>query len=142
VGSDEFVPWNLVFAINEPIRPECADTSIQLLDVSGDILLQPLSVPPLAADCDLQTLSVTILRNPVSDAQIEILPFAPGEVTLIYYSDTGGSDPVFETTQTLTTGGELALLGPTDGTPRQIRRIDVRISDQPVRITRMILSPP
>lgn len=141
VGSDEFVPWNLVFAINEPIRPECADTSIQLLDASGDILLQPVSVPPLAADCDLQTFSITILRNPVSDARIEIVPFSAGEVTLTYYSDMDGTNPVFETTQQVTAGGP-TLLGPDDDTPRQIRRIDVRVSDQPVRITRMILSPP
>ena len=142
LGSDEFVPWNLVFAINEPIRPECADTSIQLLDVSGDILLQPVSVPPLAADCELQTLSITILRNPVSDAQVEILPFVNGEVTLTFYADSAGTDAVFETTQAVTLGGQPRLLGPEDGTPRQIRRIDLRMSDQPVRITRMILSPP
>lgn len=142
LGSDEFVPWNLVFAVNEPIRPECADTSIQLLDVEGDILLQPVSVPPLVPDCELQTLSINILRNPVSDTRIEILPFVEGEASLIYYADSAGTDPVFEATTAVEAGGQPVLLGPDDGVPRQIRRIDLRLTDQPVRITRMILSPP
>lgn len=141
LGTDEFAPWNLAFAIAEASRPDCVSTSMQLVDVNGDIALQPLAIDPLPDDCASQTLSVTIGRRAVSDAQIEIVPSLNGVLTLTMFASETGTQPVFETSIGVT-AGELTRLGPTDSVPRQIRRIDLRLDNQPVRITRMILAPP
>ena len=142
LGVEEFAPWNLAFAINEISRPDCASSSIQLVDISGDIVLQPLAINPLPADCSNQTLSISISRKAASNAQLEVLPSVSGTISLNYFADAAGTQNVFQLLDTPVTANTALLLGPTDEQDRQIRRIDVRLSNQPVRLTRLVLSPP
>jgi hypothetical protein len=142
LGTEEFAPWNLTFAVSEASRPDCATTSIQLVDVDGDIVLQALAIDPLPADCENQALSIAITRSPVSSAQVGIVPSADGAASLTYFADSAGTQPVFQLFDTPVAANAAVLLGPNDGQNRQIRRIDVRLSNQPARLTRLILSPP
>jgi hypothetical protein len=141
LGSDEFIPWNLLFAVNEAARPECADTSIQLAEVDGDVVLLPAAVAPLPADCEIQTLSITVLRRPVSAAEIRLLPFVDGDALVNYYADVTGTVSVLSTSQPVT-GGEAVTLTSTGSMTQQISRIDIRLTNQAVRLTSLTLSPP
>jgi hypothetical protein len=53
-----------------------------------------------------------------------------------------GTEPIFELSDVEVTGGEPVLLGPEEGETLQVRRIDLRVSEQPVRLTQLVLFPP
>jgi hypothetical protein len=141
LGSDEFIPWNLLFSINEATRPDCADTSMQLVEVDGDIVLMPAAVAPLPADCETQALSITVLRRPASAVEVGLLPFVDGNASLNYFADVTGTVSVLSTV-TPVTAGEAVVLTSIGSMAQQISRIDIRLSNQAVRLTSLTLSPP
>lgn len=141
LGSDEFVPWNLLFAVSERTRPECSDTSIQLAEVDGDIVLMPAAVAPLPADCEIQTLSITVLRRPASAVEIGLLPFVDGDASLNYFADVTGTVSVLSTV-TPVSAGEAVAFSSIGSLAQQISRIDIRLTNQAVRLTSLTLWPP
>lgn len=141
LSSDEFIPWNLLFTVNEPSRPECANTSLQLAEVDGDIVMLPAAIAPLPAQCEIQTLSITVLRRPASRMDIGLIPFIDGDASLSFFADTLGTVSVLNTT-TPVVAGEPVVITSVGSLAQQISRVDIRLTNQPVRLTSLTLSPP
>jgi hypothetical protein len=138
LSSETFFPWNLTFAVGD-MASSCLDAPLDLLENGDDVILT------VSADadptCALLPLSITIIPAPVADAQIEVITEAAGTAVLRFYSNPSGGAPIFESPPQPVNAGEVVRLGAFDDQPRQIRRIEISLSGQPVRITRLTLLP-
>ncbi len=140
LGSDDFFPWNLDFTVGSLADAACIDTPLDLLDHNVDDVILTIGAEADPA-CALQALNITIIRNPVADAQIEIIPALAGVVTLRLYSNPSGGEPIFVSEPQAVNPGEQVTLGAFDGQPRLIRRIEISLDNQPVRLTQLTLLP-
>ena len=140
LGGDDFFPWNLDFMVGNLAAPACLDAPLDLLETTdGDVILTPGA--DTSAACVDQPLTITIIRGPVGDAQIEVVPLESGTATLRLYSNPTTGDAIFTSEPIAVTAGEPILLGATDGVDRQIRRIEISVEGQPVQLTRLVLLP-
>ena len=140
LGADDFIPWNLDFTVGSLAEAGCIDTPLDLLDHDADDVILTLGAEA-APNCVTQALNITIIRAPVSDAQVAIIPLESGIVTLRLYSNPSGGTPIFESAPQAVVGGERVLLGAFDSQPRLIRRIEINLDNQPVRLTQLTLLP-
>ena len=139
IGSDDYVTWNLLFNAAVPQTDPCFAAPLQLIDVEGDTVLTYGSD---AAACNTLPLSVSITRRFVSDAQVFLLADQPGEATVTYYSDLAGTQVIFTSPVTPLNVGEMTAISGIGASGNQVRRIDIRTTNQAVRVTRLVLSPP
>ncbi len=138
LSSDEFAEWNLDFAVNAEGHPNCSDTPMELIDLSGDTVMIPNSP---TADCNTLPLSIRILRGPVGTAVAEIVPTTAGNATITYYADTAGQQMIFQSDPVALTAGQHIQLSANASTTRRIRRIDISAGGQAVRLTKLTLTP-
>lgn len=139
LASDTFVPWNLTFTLGD-FAANCFSAPLDLLEGNDeDVILTPGAGGDPA--CATLPLDITIIQAPVADAQIEIIPLQAGSVRLRYFSAPAGGEPIFESAPQTVSAGEPILLGAFDGQPRLIRRIEIALDNQAVRLTRLTLLP-
>lgn len=138
--GDEFFAWNLDFSVGSFATPACMDAPLDLLEANPDDVILSLSADadPL---CAAQSLNITIIESPVADARIEIIAAQAGIASLRFYSNPSGGTPIFESPSIPVSAGEVALLGAFDDQPRLIRRIEITLDNQPVRLTGLTLLP-
>jgi len=139
LGADEFTPLNLLFNLGASTSDPCFATPLQLIDFEGDITLTSEDANEACAE---SPLSVTITRRFVSDVQVFVLPTEPSEATVAYFSQPTDTEPFFVTPPTTLTPGEPIAIGGIGESGHEIRRIEVRVDGQPVRVTRLVLQPP
>ena len=140
LGADDFNPWNREFTDSALADAGCIDSPLDLIDNDAHDIIQPLGAKA-DTNCVTQALNITVIRAPVSDAQVEIIPLESGIVTLRLYSNPSGGTPIFESAPQAVVGGERVLLGAFDAQPRLIRRIEITLDNQPVRLTQLTLLP-
>jgi hypothetical protein len=138
IDDETYAIWNFVIATNTTDLPDCDQTGLELAEQDGDILIQPAG----NNICPNAPLEITILRRPVSDLQVELLPVVNGTVTLTFFADTDGVQPIFTMPDVPLAAGQLAFLSIGDDIAREIRRVEIDAGDQPVRLTRLTLFPP
>jgi CHAT domain-containing protein len=138
---DALIPWNMVVGVNAPeALAACVDAPILFVGGQDDdmaIQAQPLDGEP---DCATLPLSVT-LRQPVGNAQAEIIPTANGQGTITLYNDVAGTQVAFSFIANLTAGVPVTLGEPV-GAGARIRRIDISAPGQRLTLTRLVLLPP
>ncbi|MFN8529836.1 MAG: CHAT domain-containing protein [Anaerolineae bacterium] len=139
LASDMFIPWNMVFSPAVAQTDPCFASDLQLIDVDTDIVL---TTERGSANCITLPLSVTFTRRFVSDVQVTVLPIQSGEATLAYFTNASDTTPLFTTDPVALTAGIPATLGGIDIDDAQIRRVEINMPGQPVRLTELILSPP
>ena len=140
LGSDDFFPWNLDFTVGSLADAGCIDTPLDLVDQDADDVVLTLGAEAAPA-CVTQPLNITIIRQPIADVQLEIIPTQAGVVTLRLYSNPSGGEPIFVNAPQAVNAGEQVTLGTFDGQPRLIRRIEISLDNQPVRLTQLTLLP-
>jgi hypothetical protein len=139
LATDALVDWNMAIGMATEGRPDCADTPIRFVQrEDGDMAITP-EATGTSAECPTQPLSIE-LRQPVSNAQAEIIPAANGTATLILYGDLAGQQELFRFTANLQAGVPV-LLGEAVGAGARIRRADIVADDQPVTLTRLVFLP-
>ncbi len=138
IGANSFMPWNLAFAVDSTTQPDCNDTPFELVERGIPIALTISGDNPACANLPM---SIRVLRGPVSNAEIEILPITAGTAALTYYADLAGTQPIFQLSPRAVEADVSVKLSATDDTPRAIRRIDVSVPGQIIQLTQLVLSP-
>ncbi len=140
LGGDDFIPWNLDFIFGTLANAGCVDAPIDLLEAPEDDVILTIG-DDADPNCAAQPLNITIIRAPVGDARVEIVPTQAGVATVRYFSNPNAGTAIFESEPLAVNAGEPVLLGAFDNVPRLIRRIEISIDNQPVRLTRLTLLP-
>jgi hypothetical protein len=137
MARDAYAAWNLDFSL----AGECIDSPLGFLDIAGDVVIAPQA----AADdpCRTAALSISFTRAPLSDAQIELLPLSSGRAQAAFFSAENDAAPV-QIVEIDVTAGMLARLAPetNPNAPLRLTRVEVSMTGQPARLTRLILFPP
>lgn len=134
---DIFALWNLEFGV-VTTGTTCEEVPLQLADVNDDVVVM-VDQETVTDACEELPLSTTILRAPVSQAEMTVIPQLDGTATFTYYADTAGTQVVYESPEIAITADEPITLQPPDDEARTIRRIDVATPGQTVRLTRLTL---
>ena len=138
LGGDDFIPWNLDFTLGS-MAAGCLNAPIDLIDVDNDVILSASA--DADSSCAEETLNITIIRAPVGAAQVELMPLQSGSATVTYYANPSGGTPILRLPTEQVTVGEPIIIGVPEPQGQLIRRIEIDMGDQPVRLSRLILFP-
>lgn len=138
ITSETYDLWNFEIIPETSDFPECAGTTLQLADASGDVVLEPVAIN----DCASVPLSIRILRAPVAGVDTELLVDTDSTVTIQYFADIAGQILISEERDVPVEAGELVTFAFNENVPQPIARIDIQPSSGRVRLSRMVLYPP
>jgi hypothetical protein len=137
--AETFSAWNLEFRLNTSSNPACAETPLLLVEQGANLFL---TAGGDIAVCKSLPVSILILKEPVSQAVLQLLPAASGNVTFTYYGNPEGTQSIFQSPAVAVTAGAQIDLKPGDTNLRDIRRIDVSAANQVVQLIGLTLSAP
>jgi hypothetical protein len=131
----EFKFWGISFALNSRSRADCTTTTLNIIQSGDDLAITPATT----TDCANLPLVLT-LDKPVSKVQADVVALGDEQVTMTYFSDTTGTQQIFQTNPPLlVSAGQKVTLDPGDTQQRSIQRVEFSATGQPIILTRLVL---
>lgn len=136
LAADEFRRWNLGFALDG--ADVCRAATLQIVTDGGLNALIPDDAPDGCRDQPL----IIDLDEPVGGVMASVAATTMGQASIAYFAGPNAENLLFESPPLPLASGQAVTLGAQDGVARQIRRVVIRMTNQPVRLRALKLLPP